>query len=69
MRATAAALLTIVVAVPARADIPSFPTRPEWDDTPLPMPDEAYVFALGATVIAAVGYLLYLELRDRRVGR
>jgi hypothetical protein len=52
------ALLAIALPV-ARADVAPSPGRPEWDETPMPMPDEApveiAVVLLGVALVAARG--------------
>lgn len=55
MRAAALALGTWLLAGVARADVPPPPTRPDWPDTPLPMPSDPFVFvALAAVLVVAV---------------
>lgn len=49
-----AVLLMLVTSATARADIPVFPQRPDWDDTPVPMPEEIAIIAVGMAIAALV---------------
>lgn len=45
----------------AAADIPVFPKRPDWDDTPLPMPPE-----IVALLVVTLALTIALQLRSAR---
>lgn len=51
-----AAALTLMTAL-AQADAPPVPGRPEFDDTPLPMPDPLEAAALGVALLGGVAIM------------
>ncbi len=58
-----AVLLNLVLVSTVWADVPPDPTRPEWQDTPLPMPDiPTLVIALAVTALAV--YAMRREARE-----
>lgn len=50
-----ALLLSLVFTSTAFADIPPEPTRPEWEHTPLPMPDVPTGIVMLVVMMAIVG--------------
>ena len=62
-----AALLTLLLPSTAYADIPPDPHRPEWDHTPLPMPDEPAEIAMLVVLLALIALGVWWARRaDRR---
>lgn len=64
MRSAVLAIATLLLTAHARADIPVFPQRPDWD-TPVPMPPEiAWLVVMTVVVVAAMIRAAMAE-RDR----
>ena len=59
--ACAAAVWLAWARASAAADIPVFPKRPDWDDTPLPMPPE-----IVALLVVTLALTIAMQLRSAR---
>ena len=64
-RGVRALLLTLVFSSTALADIPPEPQRPEWEHTPLPMPDVPSALAMLLVVMAVGAAFWWLHRRDQ----
>jgi hypothetical protein len=60
----ASTFATLFAAAVARGDVLPDPGRPEWDDTPMPMPDGPEGLALTVVLVAA-GLALFVVFRRR----